>query len=171
MSSTSELNSMWEVHKFGGTSVGSADCMRKCIEIIKPKLADKRIAMVVSAMGGKPKVTDLLLDSVHAAAEGNLEESRLKLSAIREKHQICISDLLQNCPDLAVSITNKIDSDLRDIQDLLRAVALMRTAHEQILELVSGYGEIWSATVIGNLISLVFFLFKTSLTTSNLKYI
>ena len=46
----------WDVHKFGGTSVGSADCMRKCIEIIKPLTADRRVAMVVSAMGGKPKV-------------------------------------------------------------------------------------------------------------------
>jgi aspartokinase len=46
----------WDVHKFGGTSVGNADCMRKCIGIIKPLLANRRMAMVVSAMGGKPKV-------------------------------------------------------------------------------------------------------------------
>ena len=57
----------WDVHKFGGTSVGSADSMRKCIEIIRPKCKENRIAMVVSAMGGKPKVTDLLLDAVRAA--------------------------------------------------------------------------------------------------------
>ena len=41
-----------------------------------------------------------------------------------------------------------IEKDLRDIMDLLRAVTLMRTPHEQILELVSGYGEIWSATLL-----------------------
>lgn len=143
--------SNWDVHKFGGTSVGSADCMRQCIEIIRPLLNDRRIAMVVSAMGGKPKVTDLLLDSVHAAAAGNLKESKLKLAGIREKHQICIGDLLGARPEVAQVILEKIDSDLRDIQDLLRAVALMRTPHEQILELVSGYGEIWSATVLGKL--------------------
>jgi aspartokinase/homoserine dehydrogenase 1 len=158
MSSSSELpNCMWEVHKFGGTSVGNANCMRACIEIVKPKLSDKRIAMVVSAMGGKPKVTDLLLDSVHAAAEGKLEESHLKLSNIREKHHLCISDLLKNCPDLVTSIINKIDSDLGEIKNLLRAVALMKTPHEQILELVSGYGEIWSATIMGILVNFIYF--------------
>ena len=61
----------WDVHKFGGTSVGSADSMRKCIDIIRPRCDQNRVAMVVSAMGGKPKVTDLLLDSVRAA--GNLK--------------------------------------------------------------------------------------------------
>ena len=63
---------MWTVHKFGGTSVGNADCMRKCVDIVRPLCMvegrSQRVAMVVSAMGGKPKVTDLLLDLVHAAA-------------------------------------------------------------------------------------------------------
>ena len=80
----------WDVHKFGGTSVGSSDCIRQCIEIIKPKLNDHRIAMVVSAMGGKPKVTDLLLDSVHEAALGNVSESNNKLNNIHAKHELCI---------------------------------------------------------------------------------
>ena len=61
------MSNSWDVHKFGGTSVGSADSMRTCIEIIRPRCRQNRIAMVVSAMGGKPKVTDLLLDSVRAA--------------------------------------------------------------------------------------------------------
>ena len=63
------MSDILDVHKFGGTSVGSADAMRKAIEIIIPKLKENRIGMVVSAMGGKPKVTDLLLNSVHAAAD------------------------------------------------------------------------------------------------------
>ena len=84
---------MWTVHKFGGTSVGNADCMRKCVDIIRP-LCDNnggsnkvRVAMVVSAMGGKPKVTDLLLDLVHAAAGGRLEE-------IDQKVFSCISHFI-----------------------------------------------------------------------------
>ena len=64
------MESSWDVHKFGGTSVGNADSMRKCIEIIRPRCSENRVAMVVSAMGGKPKVTDLLLDSVRAAGIG-----------------------------------------------------------------------------------------------------
>ena len=136
----------WGVHKFGGTSVGSAECMMRCIEIIRPRLHDQRVAVVVSAMGGKPKVTDLLLDSVHAAAANKSEESEAKLTQIQVKHTKCVSELLH--PEAAKTILQKVDADLKDIRDLLRAVSLMRMAHEQILELVSGYGELWSATIM-----------------------
>lgn len=40
------------------------------------------MAVVVSAMGGKPKVTDLLLNSVSLAAEGNLEGSEVMVTVI-----------------------------------------------------------------------------------------
>lgn len=36
-----------------------------------------KMAVVVSAMGGKPKVTDLLLESVSLAAAGNLVASKV----------------------------------------------------------------------------------------------
>ena len=136
----------WDVHKFGGTSVGSAECMLRCIEIIRPRLMTQRVAVVVSAMGGKPKVTDLLLDSVHAAAANNTEACESKLNQIQVKHTKCVGELLD--PEAAEVILQKIESDLKDIRDLLRAVSLMRMAHEQILELVSGYGELWSATIM-----------------------
>lgn len=138
----------WVVHKFGGTSVGSSDCMRQCIEIIKPLLKEQRVAVVVSAMGGKPKVTDLLLDSVHAAAAGRQDEIKSKLDNIHLKHQICVGEILSAAPDAAERILIQIKSDLKDIGDLLKAVTLMKTPHDQILELVSGYGEIWSASIM-----------------------
>ena len=139
---------VWNVHKFGGTSVGSATCMRKCIEIIRPLIGKSRVAVVVSAMGGKPKVTDLLLDLVHSAALRKHDAIIYIMDTIRSKHKECIEDMLQNAPDIQLKILQQIDSDLKDISDLLRAVMLMKMAHEQILELVSGYGEIWSATIM-----------------------
>ena len=132
----------WVVHKFGGTSVGNADCIRKCVNIIRPQIGKSKIGVVVSAMGGKPKVTDMLLDSVHAAANGNMDTSSKLLQEIHRKHELCVSELLKTSPEVAQGILNKISSDLKDINDLLRAVNLMKMAHEQILELVSGYGEV-----------------------------
>jgi bifunctional aspartokinase / homoserine dehydrogenase 1 len=144
------MNHVWNVHKFGGTSVGSADTMRKCIEIIKPFTLNDRTAVVVSAMGGKPKVTDLLLELVHAAASRDEETIAAKIAIIRKKHEECVVDILQRSPSQAERILQLIESDLKDISDLLRAVMLMRTAHEQILELVSGYGEVWSANIMAS---------------------
>lgn len=140
------MPSEWDVHKFGGTSVGSCECMLRCVEIVRARTGRGRLAVVVSAMGGKPKVTDMLLDCVHAsaAADGVLAEA--KLSAIYAKHRTCVGEIL--CAAAAARILEQIESDIQDIRDLLKAVSLMRVAHEQILELVSGYGEVWSATVM-----------------------
>ena len=51
----------WRVHKFGGTSVASAECMMKVKAIFDGVVAPSRpVAVVVSAMGGKPGVKSLL---------------------------------------------------------------------------------------------------------------
>lgn len=146
--SAAEDHNKWVVEKFGGTSVGSAECMRKCIAIIKPQTKSRRVAVVVSAIGGKPKVTDLLLDSVHAAAAGKVDIIEEKMKAIEDKHRACLADILASDPAVCERILGNVLSDLKDIKELLRAVLLMRTAHEQILEMVSGYGEIWSAQIM-----------------------
>jgi aspartokinase/homoserine dehydrogenase 1 len=51
------------------------------------------MAVVVSAMGGKPKVTDLLLGSVEAAASREETEVERLLGLIYEKHSICLKGL------------------------------------------------------------------------------
>jgi aspartokinase/homoserine dehydrogenase 1 len=138
----------WVVHKFGGTSVGSAQAMSQCIEIIRPYCSEQRMAVVVSAIGGKPKITDLLLDLVYAAANLRFEEMKEKQRIIELKHEECISSLLSGLPKVSEKLLNQIKSDLSDINDILRAVQLMRQPHAQILELVSGYGEQWSAQIM-----------------------
>lgn len=55
--------------------------------------------------------------------------------------QVCVSEILRDVPDIAKRILTQIANDLADIRDLLKAVTLMKTPHEQILELVSGYGK------------------------------
>ena len=46
----------------------------------------RKLAIVVSAMGGKPKVTDMLLDCVTAASIRDKKEANNLLSIIRDKH-------------------------------------------------------------------------------------
>jgi aspartokinase/homoserine dehydrogenase 1 len=122
--------------------------MRKCLNIIKTECLNSRLAVVVSAMGGKPKVTDLLLDLVHSAAARKHDDIVASMDSIRAKHLECINDILGPNSEPASRIMALIDADLKDISDLLRAVMLMKMAHAQILELVSGYGEVWSASIM-----------------------
>lgn len=141
----------WAVNKFGGTSVASADAMLRVRDIIlaemKGRGTDKKMAVVVSAMGGKPKVTDLLLNSVTLAAAGDADGYCSVLQLIREKHTKAIEDLGLSWAQ-ANAIVAALDRDMSDLKDLLRAVSLMQHENERLRELVSGYGETWSSQLL-----------------------
>ena len=110
------------------------------------------MAVVVSAMGGKPKVTDLLLGSVEAAASRDEAEVSRLLGLIREKHSICLDELFEN--DERERLLSVISADIGDIKDILKTVALMKWQASRIRELVSGYGELWSAQILAALLKM-----------------
>ena len=187
---------VWQVHKFGGTSVADASCFCKVADIIEEQIgilpssnnkssnenssnsnvhADTNctnlcnLAVVVSAMGGKPKTTDLLLQAVTAAADRNDEKVSYCLQFIQEKHDKCLNELFINnsihSDDNESSITSQMNlvavqrlkdviaKDLNDIRDILKTVALMKWQAKRISELVSGYGETWSSQILCALLS------------------
>ncbi|KAJ1641368.1 Aspartate/glutamate/uridylate kinase, partial [Pavlovales sp. CCMP2436] len=135
------------VHKFGGTSVGSASAMRQVRSIITGIAAEQGdgspLAIVVSAMGGKPKVTDLLIQTVTYAAAGGHEEARSLLGQIRAKHEEAMADLFCEPGDAA---------ERDSLQHLLRAVSLMRALDARLVGVISGYGEQWSARMMAALL-------------------
>ena len=85
----------WRVHKFGGSSVKTADRMRKAAEIIGGERT-ARTAVVLSACGG---VTDALLGLV-AAAERQ-ESFAAGLDQLRDRHLAMASALLDHVCSLA----------------------------------------------------------------------
>ena len=151
----------WEVHKFGGTSVASAKCLLDVASIIESLLdsdgpVKKHIAVVVSAMGAqKPliKTTDLLLHSVEHAAKRDWDAVESCLSQLRTKHLDCLQQI--NLPSMEQErLSNLITQDLEDIRDILKTVSLMKWQASRISELVSGYGELWSAQILTSLLQL-----------------
>ncbi|MBO9348111.1 MAG: aspartate kinase, partial [Chloroflexus sp.] len=60
------------VMKFGGTSVGSADAIRRVTEIVGSYARDHEVVVVVSAMNAPDlRTTDTLIAAAKAAAAGN----------------------------------------------------------------------------------------------------
>lgn len=156
---TGFANKTWQVHKFGGTSVANADCYRSAARIVEDQLGihgstpvekEQRLAVVVSAMGGKPKTTDLLLQSVEAAARRDQNEVDRLLDFVLNKHATCLEGLFEekDCEELL----SFVQGDLNDIKDILKTVALMKWQAERISELVSGYGELWSARILSKVL-------------------
>ena len=129
----------WTVHKFGGTSLASAARYRGAAQILIDR-DERPCAVVVSAMGG---LTDALVELVEDAARrrGDLDEG---LAAVRARLLETLEDLLED-PDELAAITSQ---DLSAIRDLLRASWLLRSWSPQTMDVVSGFGELWSAQTL-----------------------
>merc|ERR1719261_1586155 len=89
-----------------------------------------QIAVVVSAIGGKPKVTDMLIDCITLAASGNVAGYKAMLEAIRAKHAAFISELLAGASQASAraEIEAVIAADITEISDLCRAAQLLKNA-------------------------------------------
>jgi aspartokinase/homoserine dehydrogenase 1 len=132
------MSSEWVVHKFGGTSVANAE--RYC-QVAAIMLAEegKKKAIVVSAMGG---VTDDLIEIV-ALAKRRDDAYVARADELKARHVKTVDALLPQ--EQRQPLFDALESDFKDIKELLRGVYLSRTCSDQTLELISGHGEIWSA--------------------------
>ncbi|MEY3713643.1 MAG: Aspartokinase I/homoserine dehydrogenase [Pseudomonadota bacterium] len=127
----------WVVHKFGGSSVADADCFRRVATILD-SWAPARMGVVLSACKG---VTDGLLTLV-SKAEQRDAGWRDGLVALRQRHEIIAKSLLGK--EAVGSYLAAFDRDLQDLEGILQAVSLTRSASRNVTDLISGYGEIWS---------------------------
>jgi len=130
----------WTVHKFGGTSVADASCIRRVADIIGSQETGN-LGVVVSAMKG---VTDDLLGLIGKAARREPVEPTLK--ALRARHEKACVELLGAAG--AKPVLAEFDAELADIESILKAVSLVRSASDRSRDLVAGFGEVWSARQI-----------------------
>ncbi|MBM4233133.1 MAG: bifunctional aspartate kinase/homoserine dehydrogenase I [Gammaproteobacteria bacterium] len=129
--------SPWFVHKFGGSSVADAACFERVAAILDMQPAG-RLGVVLSACKG---VTDGLLALV-AQAERQDATYKAGLDALRERHDKIAVSLLS--AETAQRYMAGFDSDRQDIDGILQAVRLTRSAGRHITDLIAGFGEIWS---------------------------
>ena len=131
----------WKIHKFGGSSLADANCFRRVAGLMLDR-RDDRIGVVVSAMGG---MTDALLNLAQLAErdDGTYEA---ELAAIGERYSAITSELLDGKQRVAVLDAWSKDAD--DVRDVLKAIALVKSAPQRSRDVVAGYGEIWSARLL-----------------------
>jgi aspartokinase/homoserine dehydrogenase 1 len=132
----------WHVHKFGGTSMGDADCFRRVADILLGEPLARQ-AVVVSAMA---KTTDALLGLVTAAEQSSADLPG-KIEAIATRYRATAAALLTG-KERSDQVLNAFTADLADVRDVLRAISLVRQAGERSRDLVSGYGELWSSRLL-----------------------
>ena len=135
----------WKVHKFGGSSVADAVCMRRVASIIEEDTA-RRQAVVLSACRG---VTDALLNLV-GMAERQDPALDQRLDELRARHVQLARDLLPSaaCGEFVTGL----EQDCHDIAGILQTVRMVRAASTTMRDLVAGYGELWSTQVFTRLL-------------------
>ena len=135
------VNKRWKIHKFGGSSLADATCFRRVAGIILA-YDDNRMGVVVSAMGG---MTDALID-LAVLAEQDDDGFETALHAIGERYSETAGSLLKG--DALVAILDSWGKDSDDVVDILKAIALVKSAPQRSRDIVAGYGEIWSARLL-----------------------
>lgn len=131
-----------KVHKFGGTSVLNAERYENVFRILTQVAAPGPKAAVVSAMKG---VTDDLLHLVELARKNDSSYEAL-LEKVHQRHVEAARAVAP--PEIHQPLLDVLAADMQKLAEILRGVWLVRTASEQIYQLVSGMGEVWSAQIL-----------------------
>ncbi|MFN6962278.1 MAG: bifunctional aspartate kinase/homoserine dehydrogenase I [Pyrinomonadaceae bacterium] len=129
------------VLKFGGSSVGSADSIRKVAEIVARAAADSRCAVVVSAMQG---TTDRLIDAGRAAERG--EDFRPAIDEVRSKHLKAIRSLLGD--KLADELRAFAAASLSELENICEGVRLVGELSSRTLDRILSIGELLSSRML-----------------------
>ena len=130
------------VLKFGGTSVANAENIEKVIEIVKEKIDDEVLIVIVSAFGG---TTDALLECGRLASEGN-ENYIEKLRETEQRHIAAVKELIPVQQQSALlSLVKKM---CNEIEDLCNGVFLVNELSYRTIDKLLSYGELLSSQII-----------------------
>lgn len=128
------------VMKFGGTSVESAEAIRRVAGIVRERL-DRRPVVVLSAMA---QVTDQLLEAARAAAAGDEAGALDRLALIEARHVQVAEELLG---EGARPVAAALGEHCARLATLLRALAALRELTPRSQDAVAAFGELLSTLV------------------------
>jgi aspartate kinase len=130
------------VCKFGGTSVGDADAIRRAAEIVRSRLHQGPIA-VVSALGG---ATNVLIDIAEQAARGQLIAAMSQVESVRDRHITVAGKLLPGPggEEIALELSAMCD----EIAALAEALSVLGHLTPRSLDTVASFGERMSSLMV-----------------------
>ncbi|RCW38626.1 bifunctional aspartate kinase/homoserine dehydrogenase I [Marinilabilia salmonicolor] len=139
-----------KILKFGGTSVGSADNIRRVKDIIQNQ--NNRVVIVVSALGG---ITDRLIKAATLAAEGDGQYAS-EVKQIVEIHQDSIKSLFSD-EQKQQEVFDMVAPEFDELNSITKGVFLIRELSRKSLESISGIGERLSSKIIASFLNAKWF--------------
>ncbi|MEM6453676.1 MAG: aspartate kinase [Acidobacteriota bacterium] len=131
-----------KILKFGGSSVGTPERVRRLVGIVTEARRDGEVAVVVSAFEG---VTNALLEAADAAARRN-DAYLDRWSALRARHHQA-AEALAALPEQD-ALLRTIELRCNDLRDLLHGVFLLRECSPRTRDSIVSYGERLSAPIV-----------------------
>jgi aspartokinase/homoserine dehydrogenase 1 len=128
------------VLKFGGTSVGSVQNIRKVIAIVSNLSNKQAVIVVVSAIGG---ITDQLLLAGNLAKE-NDEEFKNIFKSIKKKHITFTTNLGITDKSVLISINNYLE----ELEQILNGIFLINELSKNTLDKLLVFGELCSSIIL-----------------------
>ena len=133
-----------QVMKFGGTSVGNAECMERAARIIAQGARDGRCVAVVSAMSG---VTNRLIEAAKIAQKGDAGSATGMLEGLRAQHEKALSSLVSGVEERA-QVSKKLDAVFAEGLRFCEGTALLRELSPRTMDAISSLGERLSAPMV-----------------------
>ncbi|MBN1768514.1 MAG: bifunctional aspartate kinase/homoserine dehydrogenase I [Prolixibacteraceae bacterium] len=134
-----------KVLKFGGTSVGSIENLRRVKDIIHRQDGD--VVVIVSAFGG---VTDQVLNMARTA-EATRTFDVNEMMEITTRHMTTIDILLPEAEKEPVK--QKVQTCLNELENLIKGVSMIGELTNKTLDRIGGIGELLSSTIIASFLN------------------
>ncbi len=136
-----------KVVKFGGSSVGSAENIRKVKSIVENQNSD--VIVVVSALGG---ITDKILAAARNASKGDGNFHK-DLAEIKSRHQDVINQLFNGSASINHIVTELLD----ELEQILTGITLVGELTAKTLDRIAGIGERISSHIVSEFIGAMLF--------------
>jgi aspartate kinase len=131
------------VVKFGGTSVGDADAIKRAASIVASR-RERQPIVVVSAMAG---VTNALLALAEQSARGQLIGAIRAVEGLRERHMQQAELLLGDSP-ACTEVSAEMSAMIDELAHLAEALNTLGDLSPRSLDAIASYGEQLSSLLV-----------------------
>lgn len=130
-----------KLYKFGGSSLADSECFKKVFNIVKENNCKY---VVVSAT---KNTTNDLISLTETIDQKEIKKIILKIS---KRH----TDIIENLSLDQEKFKEYFKKHVKEIKALLNSVNILRErTPEEIIEIISGYGELWSSFILTELLN------------------
>ncbi len=132
------------VMKFGGTSVGSAEAIRRVAEIVEEAHREHEVLVVTSAMSG---VTDELERAARLVPRWTEEDVKNFVGRIRRRHVETVNEVISSNL-IRREVLGYVDSLLDELEKVLLGLSYVGEVTQRSADLVLSFGERLAAPIL-----------------------